>query len=207
MSIRREGETIQPCGLPSARCHPGILSGERHYRGHGRRRDVVAAALATGRVQGPPARLSVGVEGQPCIAAAIQILEESLASVRRLAGLRWSATVNSPQLWIGCSMQPHDKTSSLGFLLREELTDAMTETVVDVVYLLVPITRLHLLAFMHLVGNPETIRADLAFEPSGSFRLVLAQVPFPKEMGPIRTRISAVPVSRGSRAQPEASPW
>lgn len=59
--------------------------------------------------------------------------------------------------------------------LREDLVDALAETVVDVVARLQPVTRLRLLAFMHLFENPETIRAVLDIEATGAVRLTLAQ--------------------------------
>ncbi|MGO4707138.1 hypothetical protein AB4072_15340 [Microvirga sp. 2MCAF38] len=74
-------------------------------------------------------------------------------------------------------MQPPDENPTIGAPLREELVDALADTVLDVVARLSPVTRLRLLAFMHLFEKPETIRADLSIDASGTVRLTLAQHP------------------------------
>jgi hypothetical protein len=54
------------------------------------------------------------------------------------------------------------------------MTDALARMVAHVIPQLPPVTRLRLLAFIHLLENPETVKADLHIEPSGYLRLTLA---------------------------------
>jgi hypothetical protein len=68
---------------------------------------------------------------------------------------------------------PPEEPSSLALTMREELVDALTDTVTDVIARLSPVARLRLLAFMHLIDQPETVQAELEVEPSGLMRLRL----------------------------------
>ena len=53
------------------------------------------------------------------------------------------------------------------------MTDAASQSLAQSVAQLPPIVRLRLLAFMHLVECPDTMRASLEITPSGSMRLTL----------------------------------
>jgi hypothetical protein len=94
-------------------------------------------------------------------------------------------------------MQPPDDIAPSARTLEEGLIDAMAAAVTDVVGRLSPATRLRLLAFMHLFEDPETIRADLTFSPSGSLRLTLA-----RDSGEIRDRPDAARADTAGQRQP-----
>jgi hypothetical protein len=71
-------------------------------------------------------------------------------------------------------MSRHDGNHFIGPFVQEEMADTLAKTVTHLIPKLSPITRLRLLAFMHLLENPETMKADLDVEPSGCLRLTLA---------------------------------
>jgi hypothetical protein len=76
-------------------------------------------------------------------------------------------------------MSRHDDNHFIGSFVQEEMTDTLAQTVTHLIPRLSPITRLRLLAFMHLLENPETMTADLDVEPSGCLRLTLATASAP----------------------------
>jgi hypothetical protein len=58
--------------------------------------------------------------------------------------------------------------------LYEEMADGALWRLKQFVPRLPPLTRLRLLAFLHLLEHPEDLTADLAVEASGALRLTLA---------------------------------
>lgn len=64
--------------------------------------------------------------------------------------------------------------SLIAGMLREEAVDALTQTILDVVARLSPTTRLRLLAFMHLIDQPDAILADLNVDRDGYLSLTLS---------------------------------
>jgi len=66
-----------------------------------------------------------------------------------------------------------DETSPLFSFVQEETIDRASQNLVHCLAQFPPIARLRLLAFMHLVEYPDTLRAALEITPSGSMRLVL----------------------------------
>jgi hypothetical protein len=58
--------------------------------------------------------------------------------------------------------------------LYEEMADGALWRLKQFVPRLPPLTRLRLLAFVHLLEHPEELTADLAVEASGALRLTLA---------------------------------
>ena len=70
-------------------------------------------------------------------------------------------------------MSQREKHSPLTTFLQEEMALTLTDNVVDAVTRLPSVTRLRLLAFLHLVERPQTMHAELDFEPSGQLRLTL----------------------------------
>jgi len=71
-------------------------------------------------------------------------------------------------------MSRRDGDRFIASFVQEELSDALAQTVAHLIPRLAPITRLRLLAFMHLLEHPETMKADLDIESSGTLRLTLA---------------------------------
>jgi hypothetical protein len=67
---------------------------------------------------------------------------------------------------------PEEKLPLASFV-QEEMIDNLSETLSQLLGALPPVARLRLLAFMHLVENPDTTKATLEVEPSGSMRLTL----------------------------------
>ncbi len=66
-----------------------------------------------------------------------------------------------------------DENPPLSLSVQEEMTDAASQSMAQSVAQFPPIVRLRLLAFMHLVECPDTMRASLEITPSGSMRLTL----------------------------------
>jgi hypothetical protein len=67
---------------------------------------------------------------------------------------------------------PEEKLPLASFV-QEEMIENLSESLSQLLGTLPSIARLRLLAFMHLVENPDTMRATLDIEPSGSLRLTL----------------------------------
>ncbi|WP_133239313.1 hypothetical protein [Microvirga sp. KLBC 81] len=53
------------------------------------------------------------------------------------------------------------------------MIDGLSENLGQLLDLLPPVSRLRLLAFLHLVEQPETMKATLEVQPSGLLRLTL----------------------------------
>jgi hypothetical protein len=66
-----------------------------------------------------------------------------------------------------------DETPPLSSFIQEEMIDNASETMAQCLARMPPVVRLRLLAFMHLVECPGTMRASLEISPSGSMRLTL----------------------------------
>jgi hypothetical protein len=66
-----------------------------------------------------------------------------------------------------------DENLSLASFVQEEMLDTLSRRLSEMLSQLPPAARLRLLAFMHLAENPETMKASLQFETTGSMRLVL----------------------------------
>jgi hypothetical protein len=73
--------------------------------------------------------------------------------------------------------QPNQKPAKTADL--QDLADTLAGTVTDVIARLTPLTRLRLLAFMHMIEHPETTTAELEFASSGLMRLTLASTETP----------------------------
>jgi len=71
-------------------------------------------------------------------------------------------------------MTQPDRNFDLSSFAQEEIADTLARSVALVIPQLPPITRLRLLAFIHLLERPEAMRADLDIEASGGLRLTLA---------------------------------
>ena len=67
---------------------------------------------------------------------------------------------------------PDDSTPLVSFV-EEEMVDCISENLAQLLDLLAPLTRLRLLAFLHLVEQPDTMKATLEVQPSGVMRLTL----------------------------------
>jgi hypothetical protein len=68
--------------------------------------------------------------------------------------------------------QPDDPP--IASFVQEEMMNALNEMAGRIMVRLPPITRLRLLAFMHLIEKPEAMKASLDIEPAGCLRLTLA---------------------------------
>ncbi|QRM30566.1 hypothetical protein [Microvirga sp. VF16] len=66
-----------------------------------------------------------------------------------------------------------EENPPLSASVQEEMTDRATKNLAHCLARFPPIVRLRLLAFMHLVEYPDTMRASLEITPSGSMRLTL----------------------------------
>jgi hypothetical protein len=66
-----------------------------------------------------------------------------------------------------------DESLPLASFVQEELIDSLNDTLVQFLEQLPSVVRLRLLAFMHLVEQPDTMKATLEVMPSGSLRLTL----------------------------------
>jgi hypothetical protein len=74
-------------------------------------------------------------------------------------------------------MSRADQDPPIAHALREQIVEALSDTMRDVVARLSPAARLRLLAFLHLLDRPEAALANLEIEPSGAVRLTLAMLP------------------------------
>jgi hypothetical protein len=74
-------------------------------------------------------------------------------------------------------MSRPDRAAQIALHLREEVVEALAETVTEVLAKFSPSTRLRLVAFLHLIEHPESVLADLEVDPSGLLRLTLAKLP------------------------------
>jgi hypothetical protein len=70
-------------------------------------------------------------------------------------------------------MSRPDETSALASFIQEEFTNGISKNLGQLLPLLPSPVRLRLLAFLHLVEQPDTMRATLEVQPSGSLRLTL----------------------------------
>jgi hypothetical protein len=70
-------------------------------------------------------------------------------------------------------MSPPDEAPPLSFFVQEEMIDHASQSLAQCLAQLSPIVRLRLLAFMHLVECPDTMKASLEITPLGSMRLTL----------------------------------
>jgi hypothetical protein len=66
-----------------------------------------------------------------------------------------------------------DENPPLASFIQEEMIDNASQTLAQCLAGMPPIVRLRLLAFMHLVECPDTMKASLEIAPSGSMRLTL----------------------------------
>jgi hypothetical protein len=66
-----------------------------------------------------------------------------------------------------------DENPPVASFVQEEMIEVATRTIAICLSHVPPIVRLRLLAFMHLVEHPATMRASLEISPSGSMRLTL----------------------------------
>ena len=66
-----------------------------------------------------------------------------------------------------------DENHPVASFVQEEMIENLTQAMVQFLAQWPPVTRLRLLAFMHLVEQPETMKALLEITPSGSLRLTL----------------------------------
>lgn len=74
---------------------------------------------------------------------------------------------------MGCLMSLPDENPPVSSFVQEEMIEGATRTLALCISRLPPVVRLRLLAFMHLVEYPATMRASLEITPSGSMRLTL----------------------------------
>lgn len=70
-------------------------------------------------------------------------------------------------------MSRPDEEFSLITFVQDEMVEDLSENLARLLDLLPSVTRLRLLAFMHLVEHPGTMRATLEVHSSGSLRLTL----------------------------------
>lgn len=77
-------------------------------------------------------------------------------------------------------MQQHNDRA-FGSSLQEEVVDAMSDRMAQIIVKLPPITRLRFLAFLHLLERPESVKACLDVEPTGNLRLLLSTAVFSVE--------------------------
>ena len=66
-----------------------------------------------------------------------------------------------------------DENHPVTSFVQEEIIENSTQAMAQFLAQWPPVTRLRLLAFMHLVEQPETMKALLEITPSGSLRLTL----------------------------------
>jgi len=71
-------------------------------------------------------------------------------------------------------MSPPDEKPPFASFVQEEMIDCLVENFEQLLDLLPPIARLRLLAFLHLVEQPSTMKATLEVQPTGLLRLTLA---------------------------------
>ena len=70
-------------------------------------------------------------------------------------------------------MSQPDENAPLSSFVQEEMINGVSETLSQCLAQLPRIVRLRLLAFMHLVENPDTMKAALEITPSGAMRIVM----------------------------------
>ncbi|QFU17397.1 hypothetical protein [Microvirga thermotolerans] len=70
-------------------------------------------------------------------------------------------------------MRPRDDRPC-GTILREELMLALGDDILRAIAELPPISRLRILAFLHLLERPDALRARLDVDASGELRLTLS---------------------------------
>jgi hypothetical protein len=75
-----------------------------------------------------------------------------------------------------------DESHPMTSFVQEEMIDNLTQAMTQCLAQWPPVARLRLLAFMHLVEQPETMKVLLEITPSGSLRLTLDT-----EVNPTRT--------------------
>ncbi|WP_243374049.1 hypothetical protein [Microvirga solisilvae] len=66
-----------------------------------------------------------------------------------------------------------DEKLPLASFVQEEMAEGLGENLSQLLDLLPPVVRLRLLAFMHLVEQPEAMKATLEVQPCGLLRLTL----------------------------------
>ncbi|MBL0406455.1 hypothetical protein JKG68_21080 [Microvirga aerilata] len=66
-----------------------------------------------------------------------------------------------------------DENHPVNSFVQEEMIENLSQAMAQFLAQWPPVTRLRLLAFMHLVEQPETMKALLEITPSGSLRLTL----------------------------------
>ena len=66
-----------------------------------------------------------------------------------------------------------DESPPIASFVQEEMIDTLNEMLAQFLTQLPPVARLRLLAFMHLVEQPDEMKAVLEVTPSGSLRLIL----------------------------------
>lgn len=76
-------------------------------------------------------------------------------------------------------MSQPDESLPLQSFVQEEMFDSLPEMLTQVLGQLTPVARLRLLAFIHLIENPETMKASLEINPSGFLRLTLEALVVP----------------------------
>jgi len=69
---------------------------------------------------------------------------------------------------------PSEKDSFMTAFLYEEMAEAALSMLRQFLPRMPSTTRLNVLAFVHLIGNPAAVSADLSVDASGTLRLVLA---------------------------------
>lgn len=72
-------------------------------------------------------------------------------------------------------MSRPDRLSQRAVDLREEILDALADTVMGVIGKLSPAARLRVIAFLHLIEHPEAVLADLEVDATGLMRLTLSK--------------------------------
>jgi hypothetical protein len=70
-------------------------------------------------------------------------------------------------------MLPPDEKPPLASFVQEEMIDGASRNLGQLLDLLPAVARLRLLAFFHLVEEPDTMKATLEVQPSGQLRLTL----------------------------------
>ena len=94
-----------------------------------------------------------------------------------------------------------DENLPLASFVQEEMIDRASQSLAQCLAQLPPIVRLRLLAFMHLVEFPDTMKAALEITPSGSMRLILDT-----EVAPDNAALPLRPHEKGSAPIGSAEP-
>ncbi len=66
-----------------------------------------------------------------------------------------------------------EEDAPLASFVQEEMVESLSKTLTGLIDRLPPVTRLRLLAFMHLIDDPGALKASLELKPSGYLRLTL----------------------------------